>query len=500
MVNYLQLGLITFVTVGKVLLCCIAGMVISKFFLERKKSEKGLSYISVQVFLPCLLFANLCQSVTWESVTLYYWAPVIALIPVCLGAIMSFLAKNLVPQQYRALLILGSSFQNGLTFPISLVVNLKGIEWFGAEEVVNAQSFLFLYNIICSIGLWAIGEPVIKYYKGKEVAEERRLAMARTLEERTTALGDASDRHLQDSFTYPYEAATCAPEADGAALKDIVGEVDAETIDSSLDGVDAAQGRPANKRTASTVEQMRWYKPAQEHDAPIRARVSSDGDGTGAAEVGRLQRWGKTVGGAFKSPPVYASLVALCISLTPPLRWLAESFCGQILVGGLSLVGGGAIPVQLLVLGLTVMSKRQVAPAPPPADAATAAAEDADGEVVVVKTKRTLLQKAQNSMPPQALFTFVAIVIRLLMVPSVCFIVIHLLNRAGLLPNDSSFLLSMLLETASPSAINSSLICAIHSFHTQEYTRMIFVMYMTAVVTTTIWLFFDILYVQSYYQ
>ncbi|EPY19136.1 transporter [Strigomonas culicis] len=344
MVNYLQLGLITFVTVGKVLLCCIAGMVISKFFLERKKSEKGLSYISVQVFLPCLLFANLCQSVTWESVTLYYWAPVIALIPVCLGAIMSFLAKNLVPQQYRALLILGSSFQNGLTFPISLVVNLKGIEWFGAEEVVNAQSFLFLYNIICSIGLWAIGEPVIKYYKGKEVAEERRLAMARTLEERTTALGDASDRHLQDSFTYPYEAATCAPEADGAALKDIVGEVDAETIDSSLDGVDAAQGRPANKRTASTVEQMRWYKPAQEHDAPIRARVSSDGDGTGAAEVGRLQRWGKTVGGAFKSPPVYASLVALCISLTPPLRWLAESFCGQILVGGLSLVGGGAIP------------------------------------------------------------------------------------------------------------------------------------------------------------
>ncbi|EPY29613.1 transporter [Strigomonas culicis] len=477
--NYFSLGFITATTVGKVMLCAVAGMFISKYFLEKEKSEKGLTYITTKILLPCLLFSNLCLSVEWSSVSLYYWAPLIALLPVALGVVLSFLAKPLLPKEYQALLMLAGGFQNGLTFPLSIVLNLKGVSWFGAAESTRAQSYMFLYNIVCAIALFAVGEPVIIYYRNKELEEERLLQEAVANRDTAGAREDAIARHVNDSFAYPYESPTSRREAGEAPV---------------------VEAGPDGKRAASTVEQMRWYRPAQASDAPIRALNADDGTVTGPPAESSVHRWARMVKGALVSPPVFASLVALCISLTPPLRWLAESFCGQILVGGLSLVGGGAIPVQLLVLGLTVMSKRQVAPAPPPADAATAAAEDADGEVVVVKTKRTLLQKAQNSMPPQALFTFVAIVIRLLMVPSVCFIVIHLLNRAGLLPNDSSFLLSMLLETASPSAINSSLICAIHSFHTQEYTRMIFVMYMTAVVTTTIWLFFDILYVQSYYQ
>ncbi|CAD2217553.1 Membrane transport protein, putative [Angomonas deanei] len=454
MVDYFRLTLITVITVAKVMLCAVVGMGVSKYFINPKKSEKGLTYISVQIFLPCLLFSNLCLSVTWEAIGHYYWAPIIACLPILLGTTSSFVAKYLLPKKYQALLILGGSFQNGLTFPLSIILNLKGVEWFSGKSAEKAQSYIFLYNIMCSIGLWAIGEPIIVYFKKCQDEELARLAENVEAEKE-----EARGRQLGDmSFALPFEEES------------------------------------KEKRSATSGEQLTWYRPPADNDNPLRpkdyaATGEMETEGEKEAEESTLGKVKRIAGQSLRSPPVFVSLLAIFISLTPPLNWLASSFGGQIFLGGFGILGKAAIPLQLLVLGLTIMSNRSSGEDPEEAAA--------EGEKI---QEGALAIKMAKIISPQILFSVLAVTIRLVLLPVICLLVVHLLNTAKIIPQDPIFLLTILVCTCSPSAINSSLICSLHDYYAKEYAQMIVVMYVAAIASTTGWLFVDILYVQWYYS
>lgn len=463
--NYFDVALITAATVGKVLLCSIVGMYISRFFTHPKHSEKGFTYISVRILLPLLLFSNLCLTVTWETIRLYYWALIIAFFPVVVGFLGSCLCRVFLNRTYTGILILACTFQNGLTFPVSVLLNLKGISWFGPAEVEIACAHIFLYNIVCSIGLWAIGEPVVKHYKGLEeqeemekVERERRLLVssARTSEETPLNLSNVSS-----DVRYPYTE-TCPK---------LVGDTSSFIPIAS---------------PASAQEQISWYLPAHPNDIPLRTDVFADASLTENGEESLVviasssspqqSNILKNMVYAMLSPTVAGSLLAIIISLVPPLRWVAETMPGQTLLGGFALLGSGAIPIQLLVLGATVVGNNKVA------------SNENNSSGSMKKSYFHFLLSQQSR------FVISSIVIRQAIVPAVCLGAIHLLVSAHALPDDRVFLLAMFVGTCAPSAINSSIICVIHEYHASEYAQMIFIMYVSAIFFTTAWLFVYVLY------
>lgn len=460
--NYLDVALITAATVGKVLLCAVVGMFVSRFFSHPKHSEKGFTYISVRVLLPLLLFSNLCLTVTWDTIKLYYWALILAFFPIIIGFAGSCLCRFFLNTTYTGMLILGCTFQNGLTFPVSVLMNLKGISWFGPEEVEIGCAHIFLYNIICSIGLWAIGEPVIKYFKGMEVQEEKK----KMDEERRLLL--ATSRELGKNTV----------ECDGIYVQFPYSQLYKEIEGTAPNPISAAS--PATAR-----EQFSWYLPADPLDAPIRPEMlcgtslnGKDGEASLTVSVSSSQNSNivKNMLQAMLSPTVAGSILAIIISLVPPLRWVAETMPGQTLLGGFTLLGSGAIPIQLLVLGATVVGNKRASPNEPRAEGGK-------------KVSRLHFLRSQ-----QSLFVLSSIVIRLLIVPTICLGLIHVLRSLQLLPDDRVFLLAMLVGTCSPSAINSSIICVMHEYHASEYAQMIFIMYVSAIFFTTAWLFIYVLY------
>ncbi|KPA82728.1 putative transporter [Leptomonas pyrrhocoris] len=202
---YVGLMIITSTTVGKIILTSSAGTVISRYFGTLDSSIKGLSYIAMRVALPCLLFTNLCFAVTWEQLSKFYWAPLFGCVPMILGFLSSFLVRRLLSKEYRYVVILASTFQNALTFPVSILINLKGIEWFTGQAVADAQSYVFLYNIMCNIGLYSIGEPLVAWAKQTEVQEEEaELRRQRLIHMGATANEIAAFENR--SFAYPFES------------------------------------------------------------------------------------------------------------------------------------------------------------------------------------------------------------------------------------------------------------------------------------------------------
>lgn len=423
--NNLNILLITAATVGKVMLCAIIGLIVSSYFTHKQHTTKGFTFIAVRVLFPLLLFSNLCMSVTWSSIRMYYWALIIAFFPIFVGLAGAWSSKFYFNRVYTGMLILSCTFQNGLTYPVSLLISLKGVDWFGAEELETALAHIFLYNIVSTIGLWAVGEPIIKHFKSVEVAKEELAESRRLYEqehaEREEELGDCRQTKI-----------SLRDEASTSQISGINGEAES-TVVAGPSALDFAALMP-----------IAWE--------------------------------------AVKSPTVSGSLLGLTFSLVPPLRWIAETLIGQVFISAFALVGSGAIPLQLLVLGATVAGDPIEEPA---------GMEELAAPLSSNNEPESWVEKLKSQ---QSVFVICSIGIRLIIVPTVCFLLIHILRVLHIIPDEKVFLLTMLIGVCSPSAINSSIICVIHDYHPREYAHMIFIMYLTAIFFTTMWLFIFIIY------
>ncbi|KAH9589065.1 Membrane transport protein [Trypanosoma melophagium] len=496
----LQLVVITAETVGKILLCALVGLRISRYFIAPSKSLRGLSALSLLVFLPCLLFSNLVLRLTWSALGHYYWAPLLAFIPATLGALGSFLFRPLLAPQWHGVLTLGCTFQNGLTFGLSIMLTLKGVAWLTPEAAERATSYIFLYNIVCSIGLWTIGEPLIKSCKKRLVQERlvrRRIQQQQEQEQQEeynkerNGYGDE-----RNTIIYPYELSHSHRECDNTP---VFNGLEHNTMESKSNHEESKI-----ERKATVDEQFWWYRPF-DNAAPISLSNTTDNPNNNNSDncISTLWEVLARLPSILKSPPVFATFSAIIISLFPPLRWLAESTPGEIVIGGMKIIGSGAIPLQLLLLGCNVASSR-----PPPLENKNTLKTDGkqnnnkdddedeeDGDYendMNVGGQRGCLKSLPISQ--STLFAILTVSLRLFYIPVVCFVVIHFLRVGGIIPAEREFLLAVLLGTCAPSAINSSLICTMHSYKTRSYAKMIFIMYVSAIGTTAFWLAFYIWY------
>lgn len=170
MIN-LQFLAVSFATVTKLVAAVIPGMVVASFFKDLTHTLEGFSYITLRICLSCMLFSNLCRDISLNFLSTYFWAVIMSLIPMMLGVFSSLALGKLLPKESRILLILGSTFQNGLEVPLSVVTSMKGIDWLDERGVEICQQYVFLYNLTCAIGLWSSGSTMIKHYKDKRLKE-----------------------------------------------------------------------------------------------------------------------------------------------------------------------------------------------------------------------------------------------------------------------------------------------------------------------------------------
>lgn len=449
--SIVQRIMIPVTTVAKIVLISALGLYISQYFEHGKNTIKGFTYISVRILLPCMLFANLCLQVTWSNLGRYYWAPLMSLVPIVLGYTGALFFRRFLDKGYHGVITLGCTFQNGLIFPLSVLLNLKGVPWLVDDALDSAQQMMFLYNIIPSIGLWAIGEPLIRNFKRKLDMEES----VQTQELDTAEHGEAME-HTFAPKSEPLTADANTP----------------QNVTQQWSHLPAATASPTRQQTSTPVGHSR--PPAVESSL-------------------------KTLKEALGSPPVAASLMALLISLTLPLRILFNTPPGQVLIGGLKIVGNGCIPLQLLVLGCTLnagstslsTATSRTVEQIPPGETYTEMVSTEDG--LWDRFRRAVREVSQATR-----FTVLTCVLRLLLLPACSFLIVHLLVVTHLMPREKPFLLSLLIGISSPAAINSSLICTMYNYRAQEYARMILIMYVCATGTATLWLMLDLWYVGKY--
>jgi predicted permease len=146
-----------------------------------------------------------------------------------------------------------------------------------------------------------------------------------------------------------------------------------------------------------------------------------------------------------------ASLLGIFVALTP-LSQLVRTVPGDVVCGGLRLLADGAVPMNLLILGISLVGENS--------DPVTISPRVVAG----------------------------AIATRLILVPASCFGAVMTLARLGVMPTDRTFLLTMFVESCAPSAVNIGVICNLHGYKAKEYSRMLFVMYVSAVLSTCVWL------------
>lgn len=393
------------------------------------------------------------------------------------------------------MLILSCAFQNGLTFPVSLILNLNGISWFGPSEAEDGSAFVFLYNIVCAIGLWGVGEPVVRYFKGLELEEEKQ---KRNILRQSELACQKGALHRICHVMMSEDGEEVALPYSSSPTMSRVG------IPISKSRVSEAESSSSLLRTTphmTTTQQLLWYKPATTDDEPLsvgyldsrenKNSINGKKHGKGGNPCSASVSKERGTAGPFefllivlracKGPVVLASIIGILVPIIPPLNWCAKSKAGQVIVDAFSLISDGAIPMQLLVLGGSI-------------NYSNASADQNLSEVEEYKVKVNKNCCPDRLKSQHFLFILSSIVIRSIFIPAVMLLIIHILNTWGIIPSDRVFLLSMFVATCAPSAINFSIICVMHDYHAREFAQMIFIMYVTSIFFSTLWLSTYIIY------
>ncbi|EKF31440.1 transporter, putative [Trypanosoma cruzi marinkellei] len=413
------------VTVGKVILVSVVGIWVSQHFHNKEKSMKALSYISVKIFLPCLLFSQLAKDLSWDMIHKYYWACILPLIPMILGFCTALAFRSFIPAELHGLLQLSCTFQSIVSYGLGIVLNLD-IAWWSKEDRSEAQSYVFLFNLLHSMFLWSFGTMIVE--KGAMALEEMKA---------TAAVVTAVSAEEEEEDDNNNEAVTSMQNTSGV-------QVEMEECFGS-----------ESQRVAG---QLAAYQPAPEINSTrdVMERENKCTADLTWPEYIRVQL------PYLLSEQIIASLLGLLVALVPPFYLLVRNPVGEVLMGGISFLAPGAVPLQLLVLGVNVT------------------ADDEDD------TKKLPMR-----------FLACVILLRLFFIPAICFCIIHILVVNALMPHDKPFILVMLILTSAPTAINTSSICSIYSYKVKEYTTLLLFMYMACICTTTVWLTVYVWYLDS---
>ena len=397
---------------------------------------KDVSQFNKELLLPCFIFVNVAEGVTGDLLAQLFFVPVFVALCMVAGYVAGRAAAFVTraPRSQYPVAMTMVTFSNVIGLPLPLLMSLiDGVPQL-AEAVGShsrGSSYLFLANVLQSTVMWTLAGPMLA--GGRKA--QRKESVGPMLGS-GTARSDASCAHETSSAA----ELSSTPAAHAAAGQDTP-QVEPTPALSQADG-------SADRHGAGAVAELVTPDEVGNSSANGALPVAS---APGRAWL-RVRRAATLCGDALPRPS-RASLLGLVVGVTPlrhllvtegaPLRWVLDA---------MDLIGAGAVPLVIFVLGATL----------------------SDGPA-----------GAGGAMPVR---TIVGVLFaKLVVVPSLTLALLMCCVRVGLVPlGDGLLPLTLLIVGASPTAMNINVIATLQGTGQREVASIMFYQYLLAIISVSV--------------
>ncbi|WOL03833.1 protein PIN-LIKES 2 [Canna indica] len=392
---------------------------------------KLLSKLVFALFLPCLIFVHLGQSVTLNDVLLWWFVPVNVLISTVLGCLLGFVVCLVCrpPPQFVRFTIIMTGFGNTGNLPIAIVGSVchnsdnpfgPGCSRTGIAYVSFAQwvAVILVYTFV-----YHMMEPPMQYYE--LVAEEKEIQeepisndISRPLlhEAEWPGMVDNETAHSKTPFI-----ARVFMSISGSS-QNTFPEIDF----SEEGGATAGPSSPKSLRCLAEPKVVRRMRVVAEQ-TPIRHILQ---------------------------PPTIASLLALVVGMVPVFRDFVFGYDAPLsfFTDSLEILAGAVVPLVMLILGGML-------------------AEGPNDSALGIRT------------------TIGIIVARLLVLPLLGIGVVALADKLHILvEEDPMYRFVLLLQYTTPSAILLGAISSLRGYAVKEASAILFWQHICAVISLSVYI------------
>ncbi|CAM8956479.1 unnamed protein product [Rhodiola kirilowii] len=425
---------IAVVPLMKLLSLTVIGLILAhpKFQIIPRATFKLLSKLVFALFLPCLIFTHLGESITLDSLALWWFIPVNVLISTLIGCILGILVVMVCqpPPEFVRFTIIMIAFGNTGNLPLAVIVSVchgkdnpfgpdchrKGVAYVSFAQWV---SVILVYTLV-----YHMMEPPLQFYEVVEESNENEIIQ---VEEQQPSM-DLS-RSLLVEAEWP-------------------GMDDKETVHSKTPFI----ARVFN--SISSVSQNAF----PDLDLTVEGDGSSPRSMSCMAEPRVVRRMRivaeQTPIGHILQPPTIASLLAIIIGMVPQMRSLVFGTNAPLsfITDSLVIMGGAMVPSVMLILG-------------------------------------GMLSEGPNQSALGLRTTIGIIIARLLVLPVIGIGIVISANKLNLvLLNDPMYNFVLLMQYTTPSAILLGAIARLRGYAVAEASALLFWQHVFALFSLSLYI------------
>ncbi|GAB4827936.1 Protein PIN-LIKES 2 [Ancistrocladus abbreviatus] len=416
----------------KLLCLSLIGVLLAhpKTQLVPRATFKLLSKLVFALFLPCLIFNHLGESITLKNFTLWWFIPVNVLISTAVGCLLGYLVALICrpPPEYLRLTIIMTGFGNTGNLPLAIVTSVchDRHNLFGSDCQTSGVAYVSFAQWVAVILVYTLVyhmmEPPMEYY---EIVEE---GIEITEEVPETDIS----RPLLHEAEWPGMHQQETEHSRRPLIANVFNTISNVSENSMPDFEMEEEGRGGGGRSPRSLRCLAEPRVVR------KIRI--------VAEQTPIKH--------ILQPPTIASLLAIIIGMVPQLKAFVfgDDAALSFFTDSLDIMGQAMVPSVMLVLG---------------------------GMLAEGPSKSKLGLRT----------TIGIIVARLLVLPLVGIGVVLLADKLNLpVKGDGMFRLVLLLQYTTPSAILLGAIASLRGYAVQEASAIIFWQHVLAVLSTTLYI------------
>ncbi|XP_021733142.1 protein PIN-LIKES 2-like [Chenopodium quinoa] len=411
----------------KLLSLTMIGLVLSRFEMIPRATFKLLSKLVFALFLPCLIFTHLGESITLENFIQWWFIPVNVVVSTLFGCLLGYVVVLICrpPPEFNRFTIIMTGFGNTGNLPLAIVSSVchssdnpfgpdchrKGVAYVSFAQWV---AVIFVYTLV-----YHMMEPPMEYYEivqeGAEIQEEGTEDVSAPLlvEAEWPGIEDKETEHSKTPFI--------------ARVFNSISSL------SSLPDMDSRDGAISRGNTPMSVTCF-----AGPNKVARKIKV--------VAEQTPIQH--------ILQPPTIASLLAIVIGIVPHLKELVygDDVPLAFVTDSLQIVAGATIPAVMLILG-------------------------------------GMLAEGPNESTLGLRTTIGIIVARLLVLPLVGIGVVVLANKLNIVvAGDQMYMFVLFLQYTTPSAILLGAIASLRGYGVREASALLFWQHVLALASLSLYI------------
>lgn len=409
--------------------------------LVPKSTFKLLSKLVFALFLPCLIFTNLGQSITFKNFILWWFIPANVLISTLIGCLLGYLVAIICrpPPEFFRFTIIMTGFGNTGYLPLAIVSSICHYKEnpFGSDCHTNGVAYVSFAQWVSVILVYTLVyhmmEPPREYYEIVEAGDEMEIEVSNS----TSSLNDQSMPLLHEA-----EWPGIEDKETEHSKQPVIANVFFNSVSSSIHSIPDFDSIEEGRRSP-------WsFRCLAEPRVVKKMRI--------VAERTPIQH--------IFQPPTIASLLAIFVGMVPQIKSIV--FGDDALLGfatdSLEIMAKAMVPSAMLILGGML----------------------AEGPTDCKLGRRT---------------TIGIIVARLLVLPLVGIGVVLLADKLNLLvQDDQMYRFVLLLQYTTPSAILLGAIASLRGYAVREASALIFWQHILAVISISVYIIIYFRAVLSY--